>query len=266
MKLRDLLLVVILAVVLCGCKSEGEKLRDVLRHTVENFKLPSATPIGNIVDAGNEGDGIYINLKLKDEYAKVVKESEYAVIPKFGAMGFLSEVVKAMPISENALKESQAWIRYTYLTTDGDTAKTMLVENAHLVEALNRLNDANGQPLYEKDFYMWYIVDNTKPLLPLDFGNGVIYSDILVSGDTIVYEYTLNGANKDAVTSEMLATSRKMLKQELIETYSYTKYIIEDLSKLGVSFKYSYQNEVGKSLFDIDFSAQEIADGIRILP
>ena len=265
MKLRGMIIVALCVLALSACKSEGEKLRDVLHKTVQNYKLPSATPIGNIVDAGTDGDGIYINLKLKDEYAQVVKESEYAVIPKFGAMGFLSEIVKAMPVSETALSESGVWIRYSYLSNEGDTVKTMLVENSHLIEALKRLNDANGEPLYEKDFYMWYIVDNTKPMLPIDFGNGVVYSDISVNGDAIVYEYVLNGANKEAITGEMLSTSKKMLKQELVEMYSYTQYMIEDLSKLGVSFKYTYKNDVGEHLFEIDITAQEIADGIKIL-
>ena len=64
MKLRGMIIVALCVLALSACKSEGEKLRDVLHKTVQNYKLPSATPIGNIVDAGTDGDGIYINLKL----------------------------------------------------------------------------------------------------------------------------------------------------------------------------------------------------------
>lgn len=265
MKRYLLIVAVIITVVLTGCKTEGEKLRDEFRRATKNLTLPMATPIGNMVEAGIEGDGLYYTLKLKDDYARVVGESKYAENPKFGAMGFLSEIVKGNPIKEEALKESGLWIRYSYLNLDGDTVKIMLVENEHLVEALRRLNDANGEPLYEKEYYMMYIVDNAKAALPVDFGNGVIYSDVLSVEDSVVYKYILVGANKAAITPEMLSTSREMLKKELVGMYAYMKYMIEDLSKLGVSLKYAYENEVGESLFDIEFTAQEIADEIHRL-
>lgn len=75
MKRYLLIVAVIMAVVLTGCKTEGEKLRDEFRRATKNLTLPMATPIGNMVEAGIEGDGLYYNLKLKDDYARVVGES-----------------------------------------------------------------------------------------------------------------------------------------------------------------------------------------------
>lgn len=267
MKNKSLLLVALVcSLALIGCKSEGDKFRNLVHNAMAGFKLPTATPLGNIVATGTEGDGVYIDIKLKDEYAQIVKESDYALSPKFGAMGFLSETVKALSVTEKAIEESRVWIRYTYFTNDGDTVKTMLVENSHLVEALRRLNAVDGEPLYEKDFYIQYTVDNTKPALPIDFGNGVVYSDIFATDDTIVYEYTVNGAEKEAVTSEMESMCRDMLRDELVESYSYSRYMIEDFAKLGVSFKYIYKNDAGELLFDIEFAAQEIADKVNRIP
>ena len=100
MKLRGMIIVALCVLALSACKSEGEKLRDVLHKTVQNYKLPSATPIGNIVDAGTDGDGIYINLKLKDENRKMLANSNNRHIRTLvakeapGSSEFLNEMLR----------------------------------------------------------------------------------------------------------------------------------------------------------------------------
>ena len=76
------------------------------------------------------------------------------------------------------------------------------------------------------------------------------------TGKVLEYSYTLVGYNTSNLSSAQLSTMKTALQTSVLSNLK-TNSSLDDLKKLGVTFRFVYNGDDGKSLFELQFAPND---------
>lgn len=255
-------LCVVALMAVASCTSDKDKVMQTITAGIESLdrQLPISFALGSMTDARVDGSQIVFSVNLNKTYSSMLADWD-AFDPEMGAVGFVKSMYDSGLFSYEDFRVSEISLKCRYCDEHGRLMHELVVSNDELLKAYKKIEGSQeGMPLYDKEYYMNKIVNDTKPMLPYDCGNGLIFTDVRTAADNIVMEYEMSDDLTMWVdfTPELVQEQRGLLVAELKNLASSDHIMYSDMAKHGIVFRYDYVNEAGDLLMCIEVPASEI--------